>query len=156
MIALDIPSQNPVSIEYLICDYNGTIAKDGHLLHGVKERFEVLSKSLQIIVITADTFGSVQQALAGLSTEVVILKSTNHTQEKKEFLLELGADQCVAIGNGNNDALMLQEAAISIAILGHEGCANKALNASQIVSSSICEALDLLIYPKRLIATLRM
>jgi len=61
----------------------------------------------------------------------------------------------VAIGNGANDAAMLQEAALGIAVLGPEGLAAEALLAADVVVASIEDALDLLLRPHRLVATLR-
>jgi soluble P-type ATPase len=61
----------------------------------------------------------------------------------------------VAIGNGANDALMLEHAALGILVMGGEGAAVEALLRARVVVTDICEALDLLLFPKRLIATLR-
>jgi soluble P-type ATPase len=68
---------------------------------------------------------------------------------------ELGAEHVVAIGNGANDAAMLQQAVLGIAVLGGEGLATACLTAADIVVPSIESALDLLLYPRRLVATLR-
>jgi len=50
---------------------------------------------------------------------------------------------------------MLQEANISIALMGDEGCYGKNFKNADIVCKNILDALELIIYPKRLIATLR-
>jgi soluble P-type ATPase len=76
-------------------------------------------------------------------------------KQKAEFVDGLGSQSVVAIGNGANDVEMLHRAALGIAVLGGEGLAAKCLNAADIVVPSIEVALDLLIYPKRLLATLR-
>jgi soluble P-type ATPase len=68
---------------------------------------------------------------------------------------QLGTEQVVAIGNGANDAQMLSAAALGIAILGREGLASEALQAADLVVGGIEDALDLLLHPPRLIATLR-
>nr|MBN1229125.1 ATPase P [Anaerolineae bacterium] len=61
----------------------------------------------------------------------------------------------VVIGNGGNDAGMLRVAAISIAVLDREGLNTESLQAADIVVTSALDALDLLLKPKRLVATLR-
>jgi len=114
-----------------------------------------LSKSYKIFVITADTFGSVQAQIEGFGVEIKILSSNDHTKEKSDFIQELGEKNVVAIGNGNNDALMLKKAAIGIAILGDEGCSKEALMSADIICKSIIEAFELILQPKRFIATLR-
>ena len=61
----------------------------------------------------------------------------------------------MAVGNGRNDRLMLKEAALGIALLQAEGAAVEALLAADVVAPDILAALDLLLAPDGLIATLR-
>ena len=50
---------------------------------------------------------------------------------------------------------MLQNAVLGIALIGNEGCSSNTLASSDIVCTSITDALELTLSPKRLIATLR-
>ncbi len=151
----DIPNFKKIRLENIVLDYNGTIAKDGILENEVKKLLPLLAQKYRLHVITADTFGSVHKELASFDVEVKVLTSKNHTEEKAEFIQSLGSDTTTAIGNGNNDALMLREAVIGIAIMGAEGCAAQTLRESDIVCNKIEDALELFLHPKRLIATLR-
>ncbi len=155
MIDLLIPGYGWLSIKNLLLDYNGTIAFNGHILPGVLERLKALSKLLNIKVVTSDTFGTVMQELEDSDIEVFILKSSNHTAEKREILDGLGANRTIAIGNGNNDKEMIKYAALGIVVLGQEGCSTETLLSSQIVVPSITRALELLLEPEELVATLR-
>jgi len=155
VLELNIPNWGNLEIENLLLDYNGTIALDGRLKEEIKPLILTLSKTLKIYVITADTFGSVKEELKDLPVEILILNSLNHTKEKRDFLNKLGSNSTIAIGNGNNDSLMLKDSIVSIAILGEEGCSMEAINSANILSPSIKYALELLINTKRLIATLR-
>ncbi|MBA3024910.1 MAG: haloacid dehalogenase [Sulfurimonas sp.] len=152
---IEIPNFKNLEILNIVCDYNGTIAKDGIVLDGIQKLFTELSKSYKVFVITADTFGSVQTQLKGFGAEIKILSSSEHTKEKADFIYELGAKNTIAIGNGNNDALMMQNAVIGIAILGDEGCAKETLFNADVICKNSIEALELILQPKRLIATLR-
>ncbi len=67
----------------------------------------------------------------------------------------LGSDETAAIGNGCNDVLMLREAKLSLCVIGKEGAATEALMAGKAVFPNICDALDFLLKPQRMIATLR-
>ena len=154
-MTLNIPNFKNIDIRNIVCDYNGTIAKDGKLIESVGELLTQLSKNFKIYVITADTFGSVKEEVKYLDVEVIVLETSDHTQEKYDFIKSLDCQKCVAIGNGNNDALMLQEAGISIAVIGFEGCSTKAMLNSDIVVNHIDDALSLLLNEKRMIATLR-
>ena len=152
---IDIPNFKTLKITHIVCDYNGTIATDGTVHSTIKILFEKLSINYKIHVITADTFGSVHKQLENYPVIIKVLKSNNHTQEKADYLISLDASESVAIGNGNNDADMLKEATIGIALLGDEGCAGDTLVNADLVCKSIEDALELFLYPKRLIATLR-
>ena len=66
-----------------------------------------------------------------------------------------GAQRVVALANGRNDRLMLAEAALGIGIVGDEGLAAETLFASDIVVRHVADAFDLLLEPRRLIASLR-
>lgn len=154
-INISIPNFKELSLKHLVLDYNGTIAKDGVLKSEVKERLEALSKLINIHVITSDTFGSVKAQLKDFDLSVNVLCSDDHTLEKALYIQELDAASCFTIGNGSNDSKMLQDAAVSVSIIGDEGCSTKALLNSNIVCKEIADALDLLLNTNRLIASLR-
>ena len=155
IVEINIPNYKKLVISNIVLDYNGTIAKDGVLKKSVKKLLPLLSKQYSLHVITADTFGSVQSEVAGLDVKVKVLKSENHTLEKEKYIKKLGKKSCAAFGNGNNDALMLKKARLGIAIVGDEGCATQTFAQSDLVCTSIEDALELFINTKRLIATLR-
>jgi len=152
---VDIPCFKKLELIHLVLDYNGTVATDGKPALSLQKLLPKLCEIYNVHVITADTFGSVQQQLQKYPVTIKILTSTNHTQEKADYLDTLGAAHVVAIGNGNNDAAMLKKAALGIALVGKEGCATTTLLQSDLVCNTIEDALQLLLTPKRLIATLR-
>jgi soluble P-type ATPase len=59
------------------------------------------------------------------------------------------------VGNGANDAEMLAVAALGVAVLGPEGLAQAAWQNTDLIVPDINAALDLLLHPQRLTATLR-
>ena len=155
MNKITIPNYKTLELQNIVLDYNGTIALDGVMKESVKKLISELSLSFSVHIITADTFGSVATQSEGLGITLKILSSSDHTAEKAEYIRELGAEVCVAFGNGNNDAKMLESAAVGIAVMGEEGCAKNTLLSCDIVCHSIEDALALVLNPKRLIATLR-
>ncbi len=156
MIEITIPGHRPLKLSHLVLDYNGTLALDGKLLDGVRERLETLSDRLEIHVVTADTFGNARSHLSGLPCQLVILSAQSQDTQKRDYITHLGSESTVCIGNGRNDRLMLKAAALGIAVIEAEGAAVEAILASDIVCPDIGAALDLLDNPKRLIATLRV
>ncbi|RMH71750.1 MAG: ATPase P [Gemmatimonadetes bacterium] len=155
MLQIQISGGQTYQFENLVLDYNGTLAIDGHLIDGVADRLRQLADYLKIHVITADTFGTVERALAGLPCQVVILTQADQTQAKGDYVQQLGANRVVAIGNGQNDSLMLERAALGIATIQEEGAATATLVASDLVVTRIDAGLDILLHPQRLNATLR-
>lgn len=155
MIKLDIPDFGHLRLTHLVLDYNGTLAFDGKLLNGVADLLERLAERLQIHVITADTFGSVHQTFAGSAVTVHVLPPGKEEEGKAEYVRRLGSMSAVCIGNGRNDRLMLGEAGLGIAVLQREGTAMQAILAADIITPSVVDALDLLLHPKRVTATLR-
>ncbi len=155
MLTITIPGRASYALAHLVLDYNGTLALDGELLPGVGEALVALAGSLELHVVTADTHGSVHRALTGLPCRVVVLDAGAQDEAKCALVESLGAGQCVAIGNGYNDARMLRAAALGIAVLQEEGTAVPALLAADIAVRSIQDALYLLRRPARLIASLR-
>mgnify|MGYP006276492981 FL=1 len=155
MLQIDIPDFGQLQLEHLVMDYNGTLAVDGEPIQGIRRRVEKLATQLQVHVITADTFGKVQAALDGWACSVKILGQEDQVGQKLAFVQELGAENCVCIGNGRNDRMMLEAAALGLAVMLEEGASRESLLTADIVLPGIVPALDILLYPLRLTATLR-
>lgn len=156
MLRIEISNDFTLSLEHLVLDYNGTLAIDGKMIDGVMALIETLSKSLKIHVITANTFGSAHENLAGTNTSLVIINRGNELHQKAAFVNALNPLTVVAIGNGANDALMLKQSALGIAVMQAEGASTQALINADIACGSIINALQLLLNPLRVAATLRV
>lgn len=156
---ISIPGRGTYSLAHLVVDVNGTVAAGGKLIEGVRERLGSLRGSgLEVHWITADTRGrqaALDQALGWPAIRIKADDPQGEAGQKAAFVKSLGAEHVVAIGNGSNDAAMLDEAALGIAVLGPEGLALGALLTADIVAPNILAALDLLLEPSRLVATLR-
>ena len=155
MIQVDIPGYRLLQLEHLVMDYNGTLAVDGCLEDGVRQAFEDLSTRLAIHVITADTFGLAAEQLRDSPVNLSVLPPDQQDVAKQDYVNRLGRNTTVAVGNGRNDRLMLQTAELGIAVILREGAAAVSLAAADIVCVGILSALELLLHPLRLTATLR-
>ena len=155
MLEISIPGYKTLSLYHLVMDYNGTLAVDGSLLYGVRSRLISLADHLQLHVVTADTFGMARSQLENLPCELAILPVADQAKAKLAYIQRLGENQVVAIGNGRNDHLMLKDAALGIAVIQGEGAARETCLAAQVLVPDILAGLDLLLIPKRLVATLR-
>ena len=155
MIKIDVPGWGNMEIENIVLDLNGTIATDGEILPEVKQRMESLSEVVKFYVLTADTYGTVNDEIRDLKAELVKVAGEDTQKGKLEFVKTLDLEKTVAIGNGNSDLVILKEACLGIAVLGDEGIFMSTMKNSDLVVKNVCDALDLFLKPKRLIATLR-
>lgn len=155
MISIEIPGMGPILLNHIVLDFNGTIATDGILIPGVREKLNTLSNLLDVHILTADTFGTAREACSSIKGTVTVLTEKTGTPEKEKLVRRLGEERVVAVGNGMNDCLMLRAAALGILVMGSEGACSQAITSADIVVRDILDGLDMLINPKRLIATLR-
>jgi soluble P-type ATPase len=155
MIDIEVPGFTRYQLQHIVLDVNGTIAKDGQLMEGVKELFAELSYRLNVHLVTADTHGGQKIIDETLGLKAVRIESRNQIKAKLDYIQRLGVDKVVAVGNGANDSAMLEHAALGIIIIGPEGAAVESLLKAKVIVPDIRAALELLLYPKRLMATLR-
>ena len=123
---------------------------DSHL----SSRWELEATPREVFDLIADA-SSYPQWWPSVFLEARIVEPGDEAEKKRSFVHSLGADQVIAIGNGNNDALMLETASLGIAVLGVEGCAVSALTSADLLARNITDALDLLLHPVRLLSSLR-
>lgn len=154
MIDIEIPGRQTLHIASVTLDYNGTIARDGVLLPGAAERISRLKEQAAIYVLTADTYGNVERQCAGLGVTVRTFPRAGAAACKEQIVRELG-DGVAAVGNGFNDIPMLDAAALSIAVMEREGVCGALVAHADVLVASPEDALDLLLLPDRLRATLR-
>ncbi len=155
MIELTIPGRGVVQFNHLVCDVNGTLAVDGKLLDGVSRALSALADRLDIHLVTADTHGRQEVIDRQLGLTAVRLQAGDESAQKAAYVRGLGADTVIAVGQGANDAGMLEVAGLGICVLSPEGAALPTLLAADLVVPGILEALELLEKPLRIVATLR-
>ena len=142
-------------MRHLVLDVNGTSAMDGQLVEGVTQRLAELHRLIEVHMLTADTRGRQQAIDTQLGMVAARITPQGEAAQKASFVRNLGRESVCAIGNGANDAQMLREAKLAIAVLGEEGLAVETLNAADVVAPHVNAALDLLLNPLRLVATAR-
>jgi P-type E1-E2 ATPase len=155
LIEIDVPGKGVYRFEHLVLDLNGTISLDGAVIEGVPERLELLGRLVDIVIVTADTRGKAQELGEDLRVKIHILHPGDEQEQKFRLVRQLGSEVTVSMGNGSNDASMLKESGLGICILGPEGASSETMANCDLVISDINAALDLLLKPGRLIATLR-
>lgn len=148
-----IPNLGELELKTIILDLNGTTAVSGSIVSGVKERLEKLKDlGFKIVLFTGNTHNNADEIAKDLGIEWEYAKTGD---EKKEKALLLEPETCVSIGNGLIDLELMKVVKLRIVTLQAEGVHVQTLLNSDIVIPSILDALDLLIIPETLIATLR-
>ncbi|MBZ0263658.1 ATPase P [bacterium] len=157
MIRLSIPGSESYQISSVICDMNGTLAVDGVMNKAVMDRLRRLSNTVEVTILTADTFGTADRYESELGVTVKRIRTVpkEEVQAKREVVIQAGAANTVFIGNGANDVEAMETAVFSIGVMGKEGIYRRTLEVADMVVYSGEDALDLLLNPTRLIAGLR-
>jgi soluble P-type ATPase len=155
LIEIAISGYKTLRLQHLVLDANGTIAKDGVLIEGVAELLHQLQTKLKIHIITADTHGKQDRIDKILQLQSTRILPDGQKKAKLDYAISLGALNVAAMGNGANDSDMLEKAALGVVILGPEGAAVETMMKADVIVTDIRAGLELLLYPNRLIATLR-
>ncbi len=153
-IEIEVPGFGLLRLFHLVSDYNGTLARDGVLLPGVRKTLERVSQVLSIHVVTADTFGKASGELVGLPVKLTVLEGGDEREAKARLVESLSGGVAV-LGNGANDLAMMERATLAVAIIEGEGLYAPLLSRCHVVSRGAVEALELFLNPSRLKATLR-
>ena len=156
-ISIDIPGRDSYRIENIVFDLNGTLTTDGRLENRTRELLQQLSKKVFLYILTADTQNSASrlQNELGEAVNVTVLEGSSTAAAKRKFIQEKNPVYTAAVGNGVNDMEMLEEAALSIAVIGKEGCYPGLFSKADLVVNHIDNAIEMFLWPRRIKATLR-
>ena len=154
MILIQRPGQEPLEIEFILSDFEGTLATDQRIHPKVKDKINLLSKRAKFYVFTTCEKERVSDVLRNVNAEVIYLKEGEVSRGKLNLLQQLGAHRAVAIGNGMNDMEMIEHSGLGIAVMNREGTVAQVIDKADLVFMNILEALDFLLKPLRQKATL--
>jgi len=154
MLTIHRPGQEPLDIEFILIDFEGTMALDRRVHPKTKDKINLLSKRTKIYILTKGEKEVIGEVLKKVNAEVIYLNEGEGSQRKLDLINRLGERQTVAIGNGADDASMLEEAGLGICVIGREGVAGEALRRADVVVTNMLDALDFLLKPLRQKATL--
>ncbi len=152
MIRINIPQRGIIELAHAVFDVNGTLAIDGVPIPGVVGPLKALGERLALHVLTAGTHGNTAELEQALGFPLHLITSG---EDKLHYVEQLGPAHVIAFGNGMNDVGMLRVAAIGVAVLAGEGAAMGALHAADVLALGPIAAIELVLHPKRLVATLR-
>lgn len=148
-----IPEVGEIELNKIVLDLNGTLAVNGSLVPGVKEKIAELRKlGFEMTLFTGDQRGNAKDLCEDLDINLKIAKTG---QEKREAMKDFPKENTVAIGNARIDIGTFENARFSIATLQAEGIHTEILNHVDVIVPSIIDAFDLLLDVNRMAATMR-
>ena len=156
MITLQRPGQAALEIDFILIDFEGTLASDRRVHPKAKDKINLLSKRAKIYILTKEKKEHVEEVLKKVKAEIIYLTEGESSQKKLDLLRQLGPTRTVAVGNGVDDVPMIEEAGFGICVLGKEGTFSEAMKKADVVLMNILDAFDFLLKPLRQKATLGM
>ncbi len=154
MIIIQRPGQEPLEIDFILIDFEGTLASDRRVHPKAKDKINLLSKRTKIYILTKGEKEVLEHPLKKIKAEIFYLTEGRSSRQKQDLLHQLGAARTVAIGNGVDDAPMIEEACLGICVMGKEGTSAETMKKAGVVALNILDALDFLLKPLRQKATL--
>ncbi|NPV75665.1 MAG: ATPase P [Anaerolineae bacterium] len=152
---VNIPGVGSFHLHNVVFDLNGTLALDGKIPADVKRRIRDLSKQCRVVITSSDIHTTLASLAEELGVEYHVLRGDEVAPQKAALVRALGASQTIAVGNGSSDWQMLREAAVGIVVVGTEGASVKAAANADILVTCAVDAIDCILNPLRLVATLR-
>ena len=154
MITIQRPGREPLEIESILLDFEGTLASDRRVHPKAKDKINLLSKRAKIYILTKEKKEQVTEIMRKVKAEIVHFPEEDVSRGKRDLLLQLGPNKTAAIGNGIDDTSMIQEAALGICVISKEGTSVDTIKEADLIFSNIIDALDFLLKPLRQKATL--
>ncbi len=154
MISIERPGQGNLEIDFILIDFEGTLALDRRVHPKAKDKINLLSKRTKIYILAKGEKEQVIEVMRKVKAEIIHFAEGDASARKLNLLRQLGANRTVAIGNGQDDILMIEEAALGICVISREGTAAETIQKADAVVSNILDALDFLLKPIRQKATL--
>ena len=154
MISIERPNQGNLEIEFILIDFEGTLASDRRVHPKAKDKINLLSKRARILIFTTGEKESVSAVLRNVKAEVVYLREGEASRGKRDLLQQLGPRRTVAMGSGMSDIEMIQNSGLGIGVMSREGTLSEVIGKADLVFMTVVDALDFLLKPLRQRATL--
>jgi soluble P-type ATPase len=149
MIHIQRPGQEPLEIDFILIDLEGTLASDFRVHPKAKDKLNLLAKRAKIYILTKAEKESVEEVLRKVKAEIVHLPEGESSKNKLDLLRQWGATRTVAVGSGVDDGPMIKEAAFGLCVIGKSGASSETIKNADVVFTDILDALDFLLKPLR-------
>ena len=154
MISIQRAGMENLEIQFVLIDFEGTLAMDGRVHPKAKDKVNLLSKRATIYILTKRDRGKVEETLRKMKVEILYVTEGDSSQQKLNLLQRLGSHQTAVIGNGLDDVQIMEQAGLGMCVIGKEGSSAEAMAKADLVVTDVLDGLDFLLKPLRQRATL--
>ncbi len=88
MITIKRPGQDDLEIEFILIDFEGTLASDRRTHPKVKDKINLLAKRTQIYILTKCEKESVEESLKKVKATILSFKEGESSRQKLDFLYQ--------------------------------------------------------------------
>ena len=92
MITIQRPGQEPLEIDFILIDFEGTLASDRRVHPKAKDKINLLSKRTKIYILTKEEKELVEEVLRKVKAEIIYLTEGEASQQEIGFIAPIGGD----------------------------------------------------------------
>lgn len=149
----NIPNSEPLTIETLVFDLNGTLSNYGRISRNTRLLLKTLKrKGFRLILISSDQRGNAADWAKRVGMEFY---TASTTEQKKQQVEKLQLTNFAAVGNARVDLGLFEDASLRIGTLQQEGLHTAILPHVDILVGHIDHALTLFLDTDAMCATLK-
>ena len=100
MITIHRPGRESLEIEFILIDFEGTLAPDRRVHPKAKDKMNLLAKRTKIYVLTTGEKIVVEEVMKKVKAEVVFLSEGEASRQKLELIKRLGERQPLPLETG--------------------------------------------------------
>ena len=127
-------------IDTILFDLNGSLAHYGKIPGKVRRKLRKLTQwGYQVVIISSDQRGNASSTARKMGIEFIQASTRN---EKQRVAERYNKKTTAAVGNGRVDIGLFDQAILSVAIIGKEGCHSEVIQQADVVFSKTLEALE--------------
>src|SRR4030043_1998106 len=98
MIFIERPGQGNLEIEFILIDFEGTLALDRRVHPKAKDKINLLSKRAKIYILTKEEKEHAEEVLKKVKAEIIYLPEGESSHKKLDMLPRWGGTRTEPIG----------------------------------------------------------
>lgn len=148
-----INSDETYQIDTILFDLNGTLSHYGKIPGKVRKKLKKLKQfGYQVVIISSDQRGNASSIARRAGVQFIHASTRT---EKQGVAERFSKKTTAAVGNGQVDIGLFDQAILSVAIIGKEGCHSEVIQHADIVFNKPQEALEFFLDTDTFVASMK-